>query len=183
MDIELTEEEKGWWDNIRAYFSNRELMRRDSGEFLRDQIGEQQVFLTKSLFDRESIPQRRLEWLTNADFFVGKSKKSRWGMICHNAGYKKAHLIFRLPFWGERYLPFFLGIIDLPQELIDQFRKDASNRMNNGYDMGQMYRGVAKAYNLKKDDAEEFYKLAVDCGYDHYDCRTIRNAIFTYLRK
>jgi len=54
--------------------------------------------------------------------------------------------------------------------------------MNNGYDMGVKYRGVAKSLKLPKQSAEEFFKLALDCGYDHYDCRSIRDIIFKSLK-
>jgi hypothetical protein len=182
VDIELIEQERVWWDNIQAYFANRDRRNRDDGEFLRDEIGNHQVYLTKSLMDRDAIPERRLRWLRDGDYNIG-TKKSRWEVICDNAGHKKAHLILGLPFWGERYLPFLLGIINLPQSVIDQFRSDADKRWYNAYEMGQAYRAVAKDHGSAKDDAEEFYKLAVDCDYDHYDCRTIRDAIFTYLKR
>ena len=54
--------------------------------------------------------------------------------------------------------------------------------MNNAYDMGMKYRAMAKSMKLPKKAAEEFFKLSLDCGYDAYDCRSIREIIHKYLR-
>ena len=177
MNIFLTDREQVLWNAISACFNGPS----DGANFRQDGIGQKQRELITSLLKREVIPARRWKWLMDPSFLVG-SNKSRWEIFKENSG-RSDESAFELPDWGIRYLPFLLGIIDLPEPVIAEFRSDAGKSMTNGYEIGMKYRSVAKNYHLEKRHAEEFFKLALDCDFDPGSCRTIRDIIFKHLRK
>lgn len=182
MLVEMNEEEKYLWDQIVNYWQ-REFnhVTGHSEKWKTGGIGEKQRALMNSLLKRKAIPAHRFKWLDDADYFIG-SKRSRFQVFSENFGAADDR-VFGHPHWySNGYLPFLVGVISLPDQVVEEFRTDAKNRMNNGYDMGMKYRGVAKSHKLSKKSAEEFFKLALDCGYDHYDCRTIRDIIYKYLK-
>lgn len=181
MLVEMTEEEKRLWDQIVHYWQNDfRPITGHSEKWKIDQIGEKQRALMNSLVKRKAIPAHRFKWIEDANFFIG-SKRSRLQVFSENFGATDDR-IFEHPHWYSMgYLPFLVGVISLPDRVVEEFRADAEHRMNNGYDMGMKYRGVAKSLKLPKKAAEEFFKLALDCGYDHYDCRSIRDIIHSYL--
>lgn len=182
MILEMNAKEKRLWDQIVAYWSNefgRPFGHSDARKS--EEIGQKQRALTMSLLKRGAIPARRLRWVDSPDFFIG-SKKSRLKVFCDNF---RAHddRIFEHPHWySQGYLPFLVGVISLPEAVIEEFRADAANTMNNTYEMGMKYRRIARSDGLPKKCADEFFKLAVDCGYHADDCRAIRDIIFRYLR-
>src|SRR5262249_54035492 len=109
-----------------------------------DKVGEKQRALTVSLLKRKAVPVHRLKWLEDPNFFIG-SKKSRLQTFSENYGAADDR-IFSHPHWySNGYLPFLVGVIWLPERVIEEFREDARSRMNNGYDMGMKYRAVAKS--------------------------------------
>jgi hypothetical protein len=183
MLVEMTTEEKRLWDEIRNYWEGEfDRNRGHSDKWDTDAIGRKQRELTRSLMDRKAIPPHRFEWLKNPEFMVG-SKKSRLEMFCENFRASDDR-IFEHPHWySMRYLPFLVGVIGLPDRVVEEFRTDADHRtMNGGYEMGMKYRTMAKSLGLPKKSADEFHKLALDCGYQADDCRTIRDMIFKHLR-
>jgi hypothetical protein len=182
MLIDMTEQEKELWGQITHYWENE--FRLDWGhsdKWDADKIGQKQRRLMNSLLERAAIPKHRFKWLDDPAYVVGL-KRSRMQMFCENFGASDDR-IFEHPHWySQGYLPFLVGVIDLPDRVIEEFRSDAENRMNNGYDMGMKYRSLAKSLRLPKKSAEEFFKLALDCGYDEYDCRSIRDIIYKHLK-
>ena len=182
MLIAMNEDENILWTQIVNYWTNdygKPFGHSDKWDT--DKIGQRQRTLTNSLLKRNAIPAHRLKWLDDADYFIG-SKKSRLQVFSENFGAFDDR-IFEHPHWYFMgYLPFLVGVISLPGQVAEEFRTDARRKTNNGYDIGMKYRGIAKSLKLPKKSAEEFYKLALDCDYDHYDCRTIRDIIFKYLK-
>ena len=146
-----------------------------------DKIGQKQRALTNRLIKRKAIPAHRFKWMEDPDFFIG-SKRSRLQVFSENFGASDDR-IFEHPHWyAMGYLPFLVGVISLPERVVEEFRGDPTNRMNNAYDMGMKYRAMAKSMKLPKKAADEFFKLSLDCGYDAYDCRSIREIIHKYLK-
>jgi hypothetical protein len=81
------------------------------------------------------------------------------------------------------YLPFYVGVFDLPASIETEFRKDVEHPMGRDtYDLGRKYRVLAKQSGVTKQQSEEFHRLALDCGFDATDCRAIRDAVFRYLK-
>lgn len=183
MLVEMNADEKALWDEIRAYWEGDfDRIRGHSDKWKADGIGRKQRTLTRSLMDRKAIPAHRFEWLKNPEFVVG-SKKSRLEIFCENFGASDDR-IFEHPHWYSMgYLPFLVGMIRLPDRVVEEFRREAEHRtMNGGYEMGMKFRAMAKSLGLGKGSADEFHKLALDCGYQADDCRTIRDIIFRHLR-
>ena len=182
MLVEMNDKEKRLWDEIVHYWTCEFSHPRGHNEkWDTDKIGEKQRALTNSLIKRKAIPAHRFKWMEDPDFFIG-SKKSRLQVFSENFGASDDR-IFEYPHWyAMGYLPFLVGVISLPDHVVEQFRRDAESRMNNAYDMGMKYRGLAKSLKLPKKAAEEFFKLALDCGYDPYDCRSIRDIIHRHLK-
>ena len=138
--------------------------------------------LDRKPFAREAIPNHRLKWVDDPEFCVG-SQSSRFEISRDNFGLPDDR-IFEHPHWyALGHLPFFLGVISLPEHVVEDFRKDAERRWLNAYEMGQKYRQIAKSLVLPKNKtAEEFHELALDCGYEAHVCRATRDAIFKHLR-
>jgi hypothetical protein len=182
MLVEMTDEEKLLWSQIVHYWNDEfSHITGHSDTWDTGQIGQKQRALMNSLLERKAIPIHRFKWLDDPDFFIC-SKKSRFQVFRDNFGATDDR-IFEHPHWySNGYLPFLVGVISLPDQVVEAFRADAERRMNNGYDMGMKYRAVAKSLRLPKKSAEEFFKLALDCGYDHYDCRSIRDIIHKHLK-
>lgn len=182
MLVVMTEQEEELWGQITHYWENEfKPVSGHSDKWDTNEIGKKQRRLMISLLKRGAIPKHRFKWLDDPAFMIG-SKKSRMQIFCGNFGASDAR-VFEHPHWySQGYLPFLVGVIALPERVIEEFRSDADDRMNNGYDMGMKYRAVAKSLGLPKKSAEEFFKLALDCGYDQYDCRSIRDIIHTHLR-
>ena len=182
MLVQTNEEEKRLWDQNVGYWTNDyDKVIGHSQKWDTDKIGERQRALTVSLLKRDAIPLHRFKWLDDPNFLIG-SKKPRLQIFSENFGASDDR-IFAYPHWYSMgHLPFLVGVFLLPDHVVEGFRADAGNRMNNGYDMGMRYRAIAKSLRLPKKSAEEFIKLALDCGYDHYDCRSIRDIVFRYLK-
>jgi hypothetical protein len=183
MLIDMTDDEKRLWEQIVHYWTHDVKEYGGVSEKWRsDKIGQKQRALMNSLLTRGAIPQHRLKWVDDPDFFIGSSK-SRFQCFSENFGAADDR-VFEHPQWySVGYLPFFVGVISLPDHVVEEFREDADRRWLNAYEMGLKYRQIAKSLGLPRNKiAEEFHKLALDCGYDAYACRSIRDAIFKHLR-
>ena len=184
MLIAMTKEEQALWDQICNYWSNEfNRMSGHSEKWHSEKIGEKQRELMVRLVRRDAIPAHRFAWLYDPEHVVGLSK-SRWAIFCENFGASDER-VFEHPHWfAGGYLPFLVGVINLPVRVVEEFRSDAEYRTgHSGYEMGMKYRSVAKSLGLTKSSAEEFQKLALDCGYSAPECRTIRDIIFKHLKK
>jgi hypothetical protein len=77
---------------------------------------------------------------------------------------------------------FFIHGANLPQEIIDQMRKQVGDRYASENDLGGLRkRAIELARNLGRDerDAEEVMRLCADLGLKTRDADSIRRAIKT----
>jgi hypothetical protein len=184
MMIELTTDEKLLWDQIH-HFWTYEYNTLSSGwhsKWKDGQIGVKQRDLTLSIRKRNAVPERRWRWVTDPEFNIGGSK-SFLDVFMHNMGCSVEGVFEHAHWYSEGFLPFLLGVIKLPDAVVDEFRKDRERGGLSPYEMGQKYRQKAKSLGMDKSKvADEFHKLAADCDYHPTSCRSIRDAIFKHLR-
>jgi hypothetical protein len=88
--------------------------------------------------------------------------------------------IFRHPHFLP-YLKYFLFGPDLPHETIDCFRQAVADCGNiTSGDIGplcELARSLARQQGAERDLAEEFFKLALECGLDSSDAREVRDSV------
>ena len=136
--------------------------------------------LTHSLLQRSAIPEARIKFFTDPKYFVGGHGLSRRQVFERNGTHGDA--IFR---HGNfvKYLRYFLYGPDLPQPVIENFRQKIADcgspfTSRDALTLGDATRRIARSHHLNPGDAaEEFYKLALDCGLDADDAHSIRDSV------
>lgn len=141
--------------------------------------GEAARTLMKSLIRRHAIPEVRLQWFTNPDYYIGGRGKSRKQVFEGNG--TRGECIFRHPHFLE-YLRYFIYGPNLPTSVIQNFEgKVASCGRVSSSDvipLGNYARQQARAFGLDPSvAAEEFFKLALESGLDTSDAGSIRSAV------
>ena len=121
--------------------------------------------LTKALVKRGAIPEHRLNYFTDPEFNIG-TKMSRQEVFERNG--TKGDEILEHPHF-LKYLYYFIHGPNLPKPVIEGFCKIVDDdRGTSGMVMDQMHRYVRKEIRdrglTRWEAAEEFYKLALDCG-------------------
>lgn len=144
-------------------------------------VGEAALRLMKSLIARKAIPEVRMRYFSDADFNVGGRGRSRAQIFEKNG--TRGEAIFRHPHF-LKYLHYFLCGPDLPPSVIKAFRKKISDigfvTSSDIIPLGAFGRQMARANRLDASDpAEEFFKLALDCGLELYEARSIRDSVKT----
>jgi len=142
-------------------------------------VGETALRLMKSLMARNAIPEVRIRYFSDADFNVGGRGRSRAQIFEKNGTSGEA--IFRHPHF-LKYLHYFLYGPDLPPQVIDAFREKIADigfvTSSDIIPLGAFGRQMARANRLDAGDAaEEFFKLALDCGLELYEARSIRDSV------
>jgi hypothetical protein len=133
----------------------------------------------KSLIGRKAIPDVRSKYFTDPAFNVGGRGRSHAGVFEKNGTSGEA--IFRHPHFLT-YLHYFLYRPDLPPPVIEAFRKKIADMglitSSDIVPLGAFARQLARAHSLGGGDpAEEFYKLALDCGLELYEAQSIRQSV------
>jgi hypothetical protein len=101
---------------------------------------------------------------------------------CSKATATRGVDIFRHPNFAQ-YLRYFVYGPDLPKPVIDAFQRKviACGTPFTGSDaltVADFARGLTRSYSLDRRKApEEFYKLALDCGLDAGDARSVRDSV------
>src|SRR5260370_327497 len=136
--------------------------------------------LMHSLLERNAIPLARRKYFSDPEYFVGGHGRSRLQTFEKNG--TRGNEIFRHCNF-LKYLRYFLYGPDLPKPAIAAFQKKviACGSPFTGSDsleVAVFARGLTRSHALDTHAApEEFYKLALDCGLDAGDARTVRDSV------
>ncbi|WP_434517868.1 hypothetical protein [Pseudomonas sp. NFX1] len=156
-DIVLTGEEQKLFLSIKFDWNSHDELRGSL---------EPMSLLTKCLFERGAIPEIRIAYFTDPEFNPGGRGKSRQ-RVFENNGTSGGEIIRHPHFM--KYLEYFLCGPKLPSAAIDNFKKKASS---SGYltgsdinDLTPFARSCVRENRLDPHNAaDEFFKLAVECG-------------------
>jgi hypothetical protein len=173
--IELTVEEKALLGRID--FAPASPEKHDPEHW--NAVGEAALVLRKSLIARKAIPGVRSKYFTDPDFNVGGRGRSRAEIFEKNGTHGEA--IFRHPHFLKD-LRYFLYGPDLPPPVIEAFRQKLADMglvtSSNILPLGAFSRQLTRAHRLRGvDSAEEFFNLALDCGLEPYEARSIRDSV------
>jgi len=149
---------------------------RDSWLPIADAMAE----LMASLIERKVIPEPRKRFFTDPAYNIGGHGLSRQQVFEKNG--TRGEAIFR---HGNfvKYLRYFLFGPDLPEALSEAFRAkviDCGQPFTSGdaITVADFARQLTREHRLDGPHAaEEFYKLALDCGLDADDARTVRDTV------
>ena len=135
--------------------------------------------LARSLFDRGAIPEVRVRYFCDPKLNIGGHGKSRKQVFEANGTTGDAIL-------GHgnflEYLKYFVFGPDLPDETINQFLTIVEDeRGSSGEVLEQLRRFVRKETRRlrsegRQDFTEEFFKLALEIGFDLGPAGSIREA-------
>lgn len=135
--------------------------------------------IMKLLIARKSIPEARVRYFTDPEYLIGGRGKSRKEVFEQNGTHGQE--IFRHPNFLE-FLRYFLYGPSLPARVIKAFRAEVARCGNvtsgDVVPLGKFARQQASSScpDLGRA-AEEFYKLALDCGLWVSYARSVRNAV------
>jgi hypothetical protein len=169
-DIELTEHELGLLAQIRFRFASH------------DELHESIVpmaALTESLLERGAIPEVRLLYFTDPERNPGGRGKSRQ-QVFENNGTSGAEIYAHGNFL--KYLEYFIYGPNLPPSIVAKFKETMSfsGHLTAGdiNDLVPRARATVRSARLNPHDAaEEFHKLALECGAMPYSAESIRKSI------
>ncbi len=122
--------------------------------------------LLRSLADRDAIPEVRLKYWNDPDYYQGRLKTSRRGVFerngCHGTD------IFIHPSFIY-HLRYFLFGAELPDTVITAFEAKVGNpewvSSSDIVPIGKCARDLTRQYRLPVSDApDEFFKLCLDMG-------------------
>jgi hypothetical protein len=170
--IELTEEENEIASRIAVAY--RELL--DRHDFERAvETGRLSSALFKQLLDRKAIPQVRLRYFADPSFHAGNTKSSRRELFLRNA-HTEEKMYTHPHFWP--YLLYFVYGADLPQTVRDAFQTAAWETFRDWDALRKLARKESRLLpGERTGKAEQFYKLALDCGCDLTEALGVRDAV------
>jgi hypothetical protein len=175
MAIELTERERDLVSRIDFEPSGKS-HDRESWQPIADAMAE----LMESLLQRKAIPEARRRLFTDPAYNVRGHGLSRLQVFEKNG--TRGEAIFR---HGNflKYLQYFLFGPDLPQAVIEAFQfrvRECGKPFTSGdaLTVADAARQLTRAHGLAGPwAAEEFYKLALDCGLDADEARAVRDTV------
>jgi hypothetical protein len=140
--------------------------------------------LAKSLLARKAIPEPRRRWFEDSACNIGGRGDSRQDAFAKKG--IRGDDMFRHPHF-RKYLRYFVYGPDLPATVLDGFAEKVSGcgTVTSGdiIPLGEYAKQQTRAHGLDGGRAaEEFYKLALECGLDEYEARSIRHAVKTARR-
>jgi hypothetical protein len=135
--------------------------------------------LMRSLIARKGIPEVRVRYFNDPAYFVGGRGSSRREMFERNG--TRGEEIFHHPHFLD-YLRYFLNGPSLPRQIIERFREEVADcgTVTSGdvIQLGRRARELARSYGPDPSRAaEEFYKLALDCGIWVPYAKSVRDAV------
>jgi hypothetical protein len=168
-DIELTKHEQNLLQMIAFEWSNHDELRASL---------QPMAELSGSLLDRGAVPEVRLRYFTDPECNPGGRGKSRQNMFERNGIYGDE--ILEHPHFLKHFEYFVFGPT-LPIHVIRQFREMATF---SGYltagdinDLTSSARATIRSLRLNPAKAaEEFYKLALECGAVPSSAEIIRSS-------
>jgi hypothetical protein len=173
--IELTVEEKVFLAGIDFEPSSGD--RQEQGYWAA--VGEAAFGLMESLIARKAIPEVRTNYFNDPDFNLGSRGRSRADVFEKNG--TRGEAIFRHPHF-LKYLHYFLYGPNLPVHVMEAFRQRIVDigfvTSSDIIPLGAFARKLTRANRLDADDpAEEFFKLALECGLELHEARSVRNSV------
>jgi hypothetical protein len=175
--VTMTAEEQELLEVVRPYLESIDALRGLEPEEVRavlDAAGE----LTESLLERDVIPQGRLDFFIEPEWNIRGHGKSRREVFRGNL--KEGAKISRSSHF-LKHLRYFIFGPQLPEDVVKEFRSKAADETfgsRDAYELGRWAKGIAKTRGLVREDAaEEFHKLAAECGLDAQDGRSIRDLV------
>jgi len=173
--IELTEQEKSLLDQIELD------AKALSGHEHTLQNGEQVSQLMRLLISRKAISTDRLSWFTDASYNIGGHGSSRQEIFERNGTIGEA--ILRHPHFLAHFRYFIHGP-DLPPTVRQEFEAQVAEcgQVTSGdiIPLGKFARQQVRARRLEpKKAAEEFFKLAIECGLGPETATSIREQVRT----
>lgn len=175
LEIKLTEREKALISQI-DFDPSATSHDADSWRPIADAMEE----LMRSLLERNAIPEARRKFLSDPTFFIGGRGRSHLQVFEKNR--TRGDEIFRHPHF-VKYLHYFVYGPDLPKPVIEAFQQkviDCGKPFTSGDSIAvaDFARQLTRSHCLEAGDAaEEFYKLALDCGLDADDARSVRDTV------
>lgn len=155
-DISLTSKEHTLFLKIRFDWRNH--------EDLRGSLAPMEA-LASSILKRGVVPEVRIAYFTDPEFNVGGRGKSRQDIFDRNG--TSGDDILRHPHF-LKHLEYFVCGPDLPAEAIEKFKREASGGRFSGSDVIDLTpyaRSCVRQNHLEPHHAaDEFFKLAVECG-------------------
>lgn len=134
--------------------------------------------LCEALLEREAIPPHRLQFFTDPDCNIGRSKRSRKDGF--EANYSGEGSIARHPHF-LKYLDYFIHGPNLPAALVEDFRAevDACGMLTSGdYEpLCKRAKALARSHGLGKASAEKFFQLALEAEISPLFARSFYDAV------
>ncbi|MCU0092202.1 hypothetical protein N8H72_19675 [Pseudomonas koreensis] len=169
-DVMLTSEEQELFSSINFKWKSHDELRRSLDPM---------KLLATSLLERAAIPDIRIAYFTDPDFNPGGRGKSRKDIFEGN-GTSGDDILCHPSFL--RHLEYFLCGPNLPSVVIETFKREASC---SGYltggdinDLTPCARSCVRSNDLNPHDAaEEFFKLAIECGAAPIYAEIIRKSV------
>ena len=134
--------------------------------------------LAESLENRSAIPAHRLQFFVDPEYNIGGHKSSRKEIFERNWNGED---IRTSPHFLQ-YLRYFIYGPSLPPAIIEGFQQKvkACGMVTSGdiIPLGEHAKGQTRDHALDRGStAEEFYKLALECGLQEHEARSIRDRV------
>jgi len=157
--IELTDSETALYAEVSE--AERLLLVNHNAQRAR-QAGEASKKLFRSLFERGAIPKPRLRYFADSEYNAHNPRASRRELFLRNAHTEDA-MYAHPQFW--RYLLYFINGADLPRAVVADFQKISQDEFRDHDALASLARRTSRALPEDRGSkAEEFFKLAIDCG-------------------
>ena len=171
--IELQREEAEIWAMIKLDHQDREYNHERNSELV--------VRLMKLLLARGAIPEPRLKYFDDPSYRTKSGLRGSHRDMLERNSRDSGDKIYRLPAFLQ-YLRYFVCGANLPLAVVKELSKRAYEfghvSGSDAAELGQLAKQLIRQNGLAPQDvAEEFYRLALDCGIYHTWAMTIRNAV------
>ncbi len=165
--IELSEDESALLKACRIHDSEYD-----------DSVAEAMESLARSLHGRGAIPTPRLAWFTDPACNTSRRKGS-WRQLLEEGGSELPY--FRKPHF-KRYLRYFVFGPDLDPSIVAGFRQSLADEGPATSGTVDVLVGFARGEVTRRrldrsSAAEEFFKLALECGLDISMSHAVRNGV------
>ncbi len=173
LPVDLTEDEKKVLDRIEF----DPLKVRGAVEVV-TAVCQAAKALAESLLERKAIPAHRLRFFADPDYNIGGHGSSRKQVLERNS--HGQDILTNIHFL--KYLHYFIYGPSLPPAVIEGFQEKvkACGMVTSGdiIPLGDYAKKQTRIHALDKSSAaEEFYKLALECGLQEYEARSIRDRV------
>jgi len=131
--------------------------------------------LMSSLEARNAIPEPRKRFFEDPAYCVRGRGFSRREIFKKNVTrgsdiYRDGNFV--------KYLRYFVFGPDLPVPVMEAFQEKAKSMSGDSIALGDLGRQLTRSHGLNAGEAaEEFYKLALDCGRGADDARVVRDRV------